>query len=284
MSNYKVRKRNQKYLNWINGISGGMSLLVGSVIQLDLNATEADWFPYSKSLVGLIKNNAPTILIAIAFCFFVSAVLLKISRPATVVKCLEKKLDVIKEWLFCDDSNDYNDNHRVTLFKYKRTYWGLLSKKRYWCFKYFPWSLSRHPFSGWLVPIARSGYTGQKAKAVFWAPDDGLSSEGIAGVAWATNSIVVRQNLPKITNLSSIDNKKKYCDSTRTRSSVLQSYVSAGRVPARSFVGFPILGKNGKPWGVAVLDSKSAEGILIEEVHKAVSVSGPVLAVLLEEL
>ncbi|OCH01850.1 hypothetical protein [Aliivibrio fischeri] len=284
MSNYKVRKRNQKYLRWINGISGGLSLLVGSIIQLDLNATNADWFMYSKELVGWTKNNAPTVLIIIAFSFFVSGVLLKILKPATVIKCLEKKLDVIKEWLFCDESNDFNDNHRVTLFKYKRVYWGLLTKKRYWRYEYFPWSLSRHPFSGWLVPIARSGYTGQNAKAVFWAPDDGLSAEGVAGVAWASNCTVVRQKLPKITGISSLDNQKKYCDSTGTRATVLQSYIKVGRIPARSFVAFPILGKDGKPWGVAVLDSKNAEGILVNEVHKAVSVSGPVLAVLLEEL
>ena len=284
MSNYKVRKRNQKYLRRIHAGSAALSLLVGSIIQLDLAATDADWFLHSREIVTWVKNNAPRILISIGLSFFISGFILKAMKPATIVKCLEKKLDVIKEWLFCDESNDYNDNHRVTLFKYKRTYLGLFTKKRYWCFKFFPWSLSRHPFSGWLVPIARSGYTGQNAKAVFWAPDDGLSAEGIAGVAWASNCTVVRQKLPRITKLSSLENQKKYCEATGTRNSVLQSYVDAGRVPARSFVAFPILGKDGKPWGVAVLDIKNAEGILINEVQKAVSVSGPVLAVLLEEL
>jgi hypothetical protein len=282
--NYNVIKRNQKLLKFLNGTATALSLFIGSVIQLDLSAQNANWHPMWLIIIVFIKDNAPALICCVAVVILVTVVVLRMSQSATILKCVATKLDVIRDWLCCDLTADYNDNHRVTLFQYKKTYWGLWKNRRYWTYRFFPWSFDRNPWSGWLVPVSRSGYTSQKPKAIFWAPDDSVKSEGIAGVAWATSSAVHREKLPKITKSSSDVNCDKYCEITGTLRSVLESYKSDDKVPARSFYSFPILSKGGEPWGVVVIDSQSQTGILVEEVQRAVTVSCPVLAVLLEEL
>ncbi|MEZ8855608.1 hypothetical protein AB6E16_08890 [Vibrio atlanticus] len=285
MSNYKVRKRNQKALKIINGTSTACSLFVGAVVQLDLNSPDANWdYKSWKVVVEFIKNHAPTILGIAALLIVISFISLRISRSAVILNCVETKLDVIRDWLCCEAEADYIDNHRVTLFQHKAVSFGIWRKPRYWALKYFPWSWEKTPFSGWLVPVARSGYTNQKPKAAFWAPDEGRKAEGIAGVCWATKATVHRDELPLITSTSSDLNKGKYCKITGTPKAVLDFYIDKNKIPARSFLSFPILGKDGLPWGVVVIDSQSKSGISTDDVHRAVSVSGPVLAVLLEEL
>ncbi|EJE4179057.1 GAF domain-containing protein (plasmid) [Vibrio parahaemolyticus] len=284
MANIKIRKRNQKILRFFHGSGAAMSLFVGSVIQLDLQSEQIKKYPIWGEVVRDIKSYAPTLLFASATLIVVTYAILKSTNSVSILKCLQAKLNSLRGWLCCDIAGDIDDNHRVTLFKHKKTYFGLLFRRKYWATRYFPWTLKKHPWSGWLVPVARSGYTGQNSRSVFWAPDNGNRAEGVAGIAWAKGGDVVHfEKLPKIASETSQQNRERYCNHTKVSPMLLNAYVEEGKSPARSFLAFSLL-VDGEAWGVVVVDSQSAEGIDVNQISKAIDVTCTLMPVLLEEL
>ena len=284
LANIKARKRNQIILRFLNGVGATTSLFVGSVIQLDLTSSQINQYPIWKLSVESIKNNAPFLLSICALLIIVTYVFLKLTNSASILKCLQAKLDALRDWLCCNIDGDLDDNHRVTLFQHKSTYFGLILRPRYWAVKYFPWSWNKNPWSGWLVPVARSGYTGQKARSVFWAPDSGRKAEGVAGIAWAKGGdMVYFEKLPAINVLSSEANKLRYCNQTKIKLDWLERYIKEGNSPARSFLAFSLL-VDAEPWGVVVVDSQSAEGINVNEIERALYNACCLVPILLEEL
>ncbi len=284
VANIKTRKRNQKLLRIVHGFGTASSLFIGSIIQLDISSSGFKNYQIWKEVVHYIKGDAPLLLSISAFLIVVTFVLLKFSNSVSILKCLQVKLNTLRGWVCCDIDGDLDDNHRVTLFQYKPTYFGLMFRPKYWQSKYFPWTLSRHPWSGWLVPIARSGYTGQKARSVFWAPDSGRKAEGVAGIAWAKGGDMVHfEKLPKVTSQTSQVNKKKYCEQTKTSPRLLQGYIDEKEIPARSFLAFSLL-VDGEPWGVVVVDSQSEQGINVNQIQQAMDLTCSLVPVLLEEL
>ncbi|WP_318513499.1 hypothetical protein [Photobacterium leiognathi] len=284
MANIKTRKRNQKILRLFNGLGTASSLFIGSIIQLDINSPGFTDNQQWKNIVITIKGHAPQLLTISAILIVVTYALLKCSNSASILKCLQVKLDTLRDWLCCDINGDLDDNHRVTLFQYKSTYFGLLFRRKYWQTKYFPWTATKHPWSGWLVPIARSGYTNQKARSVFWAPDSGRKAEGVVGIAWAKGGDMVHfEKLPRITKQSSDRNKEKYCDQTKTSPMLLQGFIDEEEIPARSFLAFSLL-VDGNPWGVIVVDSQSDQGINATVIPQAMHLTCSLVPVLLEEL
>ncbi|WPC75903.1 hypothetical protein [Vibrio porteresiae] len=284
MANIKSRRRNEKFLRILNGLGSILSLGVGSIIQLDLSSSQINQYPFLKYIVLQIKAYAPALLIVAVILLVVTYVLLKCSSSVAILKCLQAKLDVLRGWICCDLSGDFDDNHRVTLFQYKSTYFGLAFRKKYWACKYFPWSLTKTPWSGWLVPVARSGYTNQKGRSVFWAPDSGRNAEGVVGIAWAKGGDMVHfEKLPKITKQSSSQNRCKYCDCTKISPLLLDRYIETGTIPARSFLAFSLL-VDAEPWGVVVVDSQSAQGIDVTQIDRVIENTCSLVPILLEEL
>ncbi len=133
---------------------------------------------------------------------------------------------------------DPMDLHRLTLFKRLRF--------RCWVCKW--------PWSGWLVPIERSGHTTQSTAAVFRAPDEAKRAEGVAGNTWRASVVIFRENLPDVSSAAAPpQDVADYARQTWTTPEL----VARRRPSARSYVGIP-LDVNGKPWGVVVLDSTDA--------------------------
>lgn len=284
MANIKTRKRNQKILKFFHGVGTVSSLFIGSIIQLDINSDSFKKYHSWKSLVEFVKSHAPVLLIISALLIVVTYILLKCTNSVSILKCLQVKLNALRDWICCDIGGDIDDNHRVTLFKYRSTYFGLLFRPKYWQHKYFPWTFTKHPWSGWLVPIARSGYTSQKSRSVFWAPDSGKKAEGVVGIAWAKGGDMVHfEKLPRVTKQTSIKNKEKYCEQTKTSPVLLDSYIADGDIPARSFLAFSLL-VDGEPWGVVVVDSQSEEGINVNQIPRAMDLTCSLVPALLEEL
>ena len=87
---------------------------------------------------------------------------------------VKEVLDRFRDGVFPEKKGDHA-HHRVTLFLHR----GLLL--RGFDRKHGGW-----PWSGWLVPIARSGHTAQKTKVRFLAEGGTDRYQGIAGKAWAT--------------------------------------------------------------------------------------------------
>ncbi|NUQ01148.1 MAG: GAF domain-containing protein [Armatimonadetes bacterium] len=192
----------------------------------------------------------------------------RIGEPVTW-RGVQETLDAVRDQIF--EKGQPAHQNRATLFRFvnwcwvmphcldpERTLWRLLKPTgKAWKPWTWRWSCAeyRWPWSGWLVPVARSGHLTQKTKTRFLAPDDG-QAEGVAGYAWTTKETVTICNLPDLNDESRIDDNAVETYAAQTHTSV--DWVRARRAQkgnfARSLVGIPVLVKQ-KPWGVIVVDS-----------------------------
>lgn len=162
---------------------------------------------------------------------------------------VKEMLEILREKGF-PASTDQVHYHRVTLFR----------RRKWWlCWRMWPWS-------GWLVPVVRSGYTTLNHRTCFLAPDDDPDrAEGIAGRCWSSNSVVLvpgGSSKVQLPDLHDTDRKP------RDPLPPMSAYASATFVPinwvrkkrphSRSFIGIPVV-VNGAPWGVIVVDSRTPE-------------------------
>lgn len=137
--------------------------------------------------------------------------------------------------------------HRATLFAHRWWKWDI-------------WSLGwgRFPWSGWLVPVARSGHTTQKSRSRYLAPDDADRCEGVAGKTWARDKELHVRGLPHLTKDSSPADIQKYAEGSWIRTQEVEIGLKGRRAYARSFLGLPIEVR-GKKWGVLVFDSRAED-------------------------
>lgn len=158
-------------------------------------------------------------------------------------------LDLYREEVFNKDESTKEDAehfHRVTLFKHLK----------------WRWAFVRWPWSGWVVPVARSGSTTRTKIQCFLTskerPDD---AEGVAGKTWASNREVKVCGLPDL----SIDNPPEndimeYAKKAFVTKEWICNRMRTNRrgLPCRSLLGICIEAK-GIPWGVLVIDSRHPE-------------------------
>lgn len=159
-------------------------------------------------------------------------------------------LKLVKSLLsdYCDEifsgQAGAKDCHRVTLFAYRKfAFWGTR-----------PWTRRRHPWSGWLVPVARSGHATQKVRARFLAPDRASDAEGIAGKAWRHRSMATVTGLPELSSASAPDDIKTYCERTLISEKWATTRLVDGETLPRALRAAPVEVSN-HLWGVVVLDS-----------------------------
>lgn len=137
------------------------------------------------------------------------------------------------------------DEHRATLFVYRG-----FAVWRTW-----PWTFDRHPWSGWLVPVIRSGHTTQKVRSRFLAPDKASNCEGIAGLTWRNRATQTVTGLPQLTEQSPQSDKESYCAKTKIPLEWLNQRLSQRESLPRALRGIPVEVDN-RVWGVIVLDSQ----------------------------
>jgi GAF domain-containing protein len=180
--------------------------------------------------------------------------------PPWIWETVHYLLDRFQEHVFEKQVGTPLHYHRVTLFRHIRL-------RR---------SLCRWPWSGWLVPVERSGHTTRKSRAAFLAPDDADRAEGIAGQTWAQKRVVIVEDLPDISGTPSLGLLEDYARKTWVSVEWLQNRSQH----ARSFCGIPVEVK-GRLWGVIVLDSRSPDAI-DQDAVKVHSLIGRYLGKLLE--
>ena len=182
---------------------------------------------------------------------------------------VKEVLDRFRDGVFPEKKGDHA-HHRVTLFLHR----GLLL--RGFDRKHGGW-----PWSGWLVPIARSGHTAQKTKVRFLAEGGTDRYQGIAGKAWAT-----RRDMAPATSLPDLHHQDvteadfaKYAEDTHVSLDSVKK-----RLPrARSLMGFVLARYHGSPWGVLVVDSRNPD-LDQERAKREFRNHGEVLGRLLEAM
>jgi hypothetical protein len=170
--------------------------------------------------------------------------------PPWVWETVRAILDQLQRHAFPHVQGELQQYNRVTLFKHVR----------------WRWAACKWPWSGWLVPVERSGYTTRKTDTAFLAPDDGDRAEGVAGRAWAESGTVSKSNLPNVTDNSPEEDLKRYADETFISVEKLRARLKAKKRVALSLTAFPVEVKN-RVWGVVVFDSRSKQPFPDEAVE-----------------
>jgi hypothetical protein len=220
---------------WVTRVLGAASIAAGLLVKV---APSALGFEADKAIDDSVQHFAQ-----IAFP------LLLVSVPVfeSFRRRLERKTlwPLIKEILDEFRKQIYPRNelhlHRVTLFK--RCGW--VFRKRFF----------DAPGWGWLKIIERSGHTRRNSRTVFFAPNDEDKAEGVAGLAWAWNTVVYREDLPDVKGGTPSDRVfKLYADGSNTPIDLVREL----RPSSRSLCGIPVE-VGGQIWGVLVVDSRQVK-------------------------
>lgn len=214
------------------------------------------WDPKQTPLTGWFAafltwcQGSSPLLLLILFAFSYLSRLRSYAKPPTTWKKVHALLDEMQGQIFKEENDKGEPLHhyRVTLFK------------RGWCFR-----LHRWPWSGWLIPVERSGHMMRKTKTVFRAPDDPNMLEGVAGLTWAKKAIVLIDNLPDLSKNPGVEGGLhdpdigNYARSTLVHEDWVRQRVKERKQLGRSFCGIPVEVSGGTLWGVIVIDSQNPE-------------------------
>lgn len=234
-----LRRCTYHVLTGIIAFSGAASALIAASLKTDT----AYWDARAPWLAGILRwtqDQAPVIVPSLmVLSFLVVPFRRRVGNP-WVWDTIKGLLDQIREVAFRDRAaGSPLHHHRVTLFRHDR----------------FRLAFCKWPWSGWLVPVERSGHTTRKCKASFKAPDDATMAEGVAGRTWTENQQVSVYDLPDVSDDSGDRTIKKYAEMGFVSVDWMRKWLKREPVVARAFHGIPIEVR-GKVWGVLVLDSR----------------------------
>jgi hypothetical protein len=243
----------EKFDNSLNIISVAcpiVATVIGAILKIENGYFEN---PHLLAIISAIRNRAWWLILLFSLIGILSQLIRSRIGTNVVWQTVQYLLDQYREELFGSKDDQAQFFHRITLFKHVKWHWGLV----------------RWPWSGWMIPVARSGNKTRKYIAKFRASsDDPDNAEGIAGQAWANERPLQIYGLPDInTNDTSEDDLNEYASKGLVQVSWLQKRKKKNKNNARSMLGIPVEVK-GKTWGAMVVDSRRADEILSETALK----------------
>lgn len=220
-------------------VCGSFGTLVAASLKADVAKTRS-WFAPAADLLEWAGANAWYLIPAMAIVVGGASLVKQILGPPWVWNVIHSLLDDLQRRAFGNDRTGPLHHHRATLFKHVS--WRI-------CFRRWPWS-------GWLIPVERSGHATRRCGVRFLAPDDADRAEGIAGQTWVCKEVIFVDGLPCLDGKMSNTKCRDYSKKTW----VSEDWLQNERSHARSFCGIPVEVK-GKLWGVIVLDSRDDKPI-----------------------
>lgn len=228
--------------------------VVGGVIK-----TTPDKWGSLKTEMEWIQEWAWLLIVILTVIAAACGVATKFIGRSWVWDSIRRTLDRIKDEGFAGIEGEPVHHNRVTLFRRR---WCFLPSP--WRHRFWPWGCGsglRWPWSGWMVPIMRSGYTGLRSSMVFLAPEKDVDgSEGVAGMAWQTGEVQLLSALPSLTAQSTDAEIAEYADSAYMPVSLIRHRARSGKLCSRALCAIPVE-VNSKIWGVIVLDSRKPDTI-----------------------
>ena len=218
----------------ISRVAGVASVIAGTLIKVSPSTVGFDSDPETdKAIQEFALVAFPLLLIAVPI--FDS--LRRWLERKTLWPLVKEILEEFRRQIY-PGSKDPVHLHRVTLFK-----------RCHWVFRA---AFFKKPRFGWLKIIERSGHTMRNSRTVFYAPNDPDKAEGIAGIAWASSTIIYKEELPDVKNGACSEEKmREYAQASNTPFEDVRDK----RPVSRSLCGIPVEVK-GVVWGVLVVDSR----------------------------
>lgn len=163
--------------------------------------------------------------------------------PSSAWRTIHTVLDKLRAQAFPKSNSGPPPAHlnRVTLFQYR----GMRMR------------LCRYPWTGWLVPVERSGHVTKYTDTVFRASDSG-EVEGVAGEIWRSGQPVAKLNLPDVNESSTEAEINLYAENTLVGAEWVRNRIREKKLLPNHIWGVPVELK-GTVWGVLVFDSRSKE-------------------------
>lgn len=191
-------------------------------------------------------------------------------------KAIQAVLDVIQVEVMKSPTRFNPRDYRVTLFRRKKWSWrGWMNHRRE-----FP---TARPWSGWLVPIARSGDDSVSSTTRFFAPAAQVANgHGVCGTAWLKGSADIH-SLPSINQTSNEADVLAYSTGAHISVEEVRHRAAAGQSLARALVGERVRTKLTRRWGVVVYDSIDPVPIIDDTNRSGHKVGLQSLALLIEE-
>ena len=258
----KVLYRTGSWAYYIATVVYGFLVFILEVIDPSLEPY-SNWPAMVLALIIHSQNWSLQLFILIGIFLIYSVAAKQVGDPWIWEK-LQYLIDGMRENVYREFGDDRVDEHRVTLFQRKRF---VMRLRRPDSSVLWPYGRGCYPWSGWLVPVLRSGHTAQISSAVFLAPTgkDSHTVEGVVGKVWASKKIIVVDDLKEIRQTSADKTKKTYAKKTYCDVSVVERYLSQDRTPPRSIGAIPI-DVHGKVWGALVFDSQALAGVTKEKM------------------
>lgn len=249
MLRQNISHRWSTFLTVTTTISGMLVIIIGALLKVNPQQYQA--WPTLQTTVVQLDDAAWWLIPSFAIIAGLSQAAKKkigsINTWTTVHYLLEEYKDALFE-KHATAREDPAHYHRVTLFKYVR----------------WRWAFARWPWTGWMVPVARTGHTTHSWRIPrFRAPrSDPDSAEGVAGQTWVRNKTVPVFGLPAIEPATSDDQKETFCSRAFVSRRWLERRLRRKNPSAmpRSLLGIPVE-VGGDPWGALVVDSRSESDI-----------------------
>jgi hypothetical protein len=240
----RTRRHTFAYHWW--RITKWVALVVAGLLAFFTQAVPEWWPGFAKSIALWIQGVVPEWLLFACLVYFAVADVItgRLKSPQTW-DALHGSLDNLRDYFFRGIEGPLH-HHRVTLFEWK-----------VWSWNWRVWSIrkKRWPWSGWLVPIVRSGHTTQRSGTRFFASRTSSEpAEGFAGLVWARNQTLVLNGLPDLHSSPSEDDFERYARAAFATKKWLKQRLRENKRCARSFCGMPVE-VNNRIWGVIVIDS-----------------------------
>ncbi len=224
----------------VRAVAGSLMLVLSAALVASPERWNR-WVPALSEVFTFLADAGWLIIMVLVMVSGAASVARLLTGPPWLWDIIQDLLDVFRGHVFKDHPNDDVHHHRVTLFK------------RVTC----SWSTNvRELYGGWLVAVARSGFTTRSSVTKFRAPDQADQATGVAGMTWARANTVIVFDLPDLNDSPSNDDFARFAEAAR----VSLDFLKQRRPRSRSLAGFPIE-VAGKQWGVVIVDSRRPRGI-----------------------
>lgn len=263
------RKRIRKILyttgSWAN-TAAIIPVILGVFSEVDSSRLPFSSWPEVILRVIDYLNDWSLLLYALAIIMLIYGPLARRAGDPWIWEKIQYLIDGMRDRLWEDLESARMDEHRVTLFQRKSF---VLFLRKPGASIFWPYGRGCFPWSGWLVPVLRSGHTAQVSRSIFLAPSGDTSHkvEGVVGKAWASKTTIIVDSLKEIRQNSAIKTKKTYADKTFCDVDLVDRYLTQNRMPPRSIGAIPIEA-HGKIWGALVLDSQEPDGVSKEKTNQ----------------
>lgn len=248
----RISNSSYSILNLSQWVAGFVSAFVAASTKAKVSEVK-EWSTFAATCLQVTQEWAWVLIPLLAAYLGLAQLLRQMIGSPWIWDMIHDLLDDLQEKAFTESNQAPLHHNRATLFKHRR----------------FRCVFCKWPWSGWLVPMERSGHATRRSSVAFRAPDDADQAEGIAGQTWAHDRVLFLNNLPKIEPTSNDKQLSRYAEKTW----VTVNWMKKEQCKARSFCGIPVKVR-GKPWGVIILDSREPAAISEEAVSYYMLIAG----------